>query len=292
MRFSAVAALCAAPLVLAGSLEAEFVSKRGQDIEVRGEASEVSSNKVTIIESTQADVIVIWVNEGGGAATQTVTETKTVTATGGSAVAAATHQVVVGGSSGLVYTPETITAEVGDMVVFTFMSMNHTLTQSTFGEPCVKLAGGMASGFMPNVNNTVVPAPQMAMQVTVATPLWFYCAQTAHCGKGMTFSINPTAEKSQALFKSMAISQNGTGTVSPIAGGTAVASVVAAPATSVAAVASAAASMATGTGSVDAAGACGCSCLCGVAAFPNVAVQGLNSYGGLSGSVAMSALES
>jgi hypothetical protein len=57
------------------------------------------------------------------------------------------------------------------MVIFTFESQNHTATQSAFTSPCVKLAGGMDSGFMPNVNNTVVPAPQMAMQVTVATPL-------------------------------------------------------------------------------------------------------------------------
>lgn len=209
-------------------------------------------------------------------------------------------QVTVGGTAGLVYTPETIEAAVGDMVIFTFMSTNHTLTQSAFATPCDKLAGGMNSGFIPNVNNTVVPAPQMAMQVTVATPLWFYCAQSGHCGKGMTFSINPTAAKSQAMFKSMAIAQNGTGTASPIAGGTAAAaaapaatSVVAAPAAaSVATAPAAAASMATGTGTVDTAGACGCSCLCGVAAFPNVAVQGLNAFGGMSGSMAMSALES
>ena len=37
----------------------------------------------------------------------------------------------------------------------------------------------------------------------------FYCKQKGHCGKGMTFSINPTEEKSQAKFKQMAIDQNG-----------------------------------------------------------------------------------
>jgi plastocyanin len=81
------------------------------------------------------------------------------------------HQVVVGGTAGLVYVPDTIQAAVGDMVIFTFMSNNHTATQSAFAEPCVKLEGGMDSGFMANVNNTVSPAPQMAMQVTVATPI-------------------------------------------------------------------------------------------------------------------------
>lgn len=51
------------------------------------------------------------------------------------------------------------------------MSANHTVTQSAFAEPCKALPGGMDSGFMSNPNNTVVPAPQMAMQVTVATPI-------------------------------------------------------------------------------------------------------------------------
>ena len=57
------------------------------------------------------------------------------------------------------------------MVIFTFMSNNHTATQSAFTTPCEALAGGQDSGFMSNVNNTVSPPPQMAMQVTVATPI-------------------------------------------------------------------------------------------------------------------------
>jgi plastocyanin len=48
------------------------------------------------------------------------------------------------------YNPESITAAVGDMVVFEFMQKNHTATQSTFAEPCKAMAGGMDSGFMPN----------------------------------------------------------------------------------------------------------------------------------------------
>lgn len=80
-------------------------------------------------------------------------------------------QVAVGGSAGLVFVPDTVNAAVGDSVVFVFHSQNHTVTQSTFDTPCVKLKDGMDSGFMPNPNNTIVPPPMMAMQVTVATPL-------------------------------------------------------------------------------------------------------------------------
>jgi len=340
MLFSAVVAMCVAPLVLASSLQADLVARGAIDLEVRTESKEASkpappkesvkeagkgssgsgnnvvvvnqevTQVVNIVQSTTNEIVIIWVNNGGGAATSTVTETKTVTAGSGTGanVAAATHTVVVGGAGGLVFTPESVVAAVGDMVVFTFMSQNHTVTQSAFDTPCKKLAEGMDSGFMPNANNTISPAPQMAMQVTVATPIWFYCRQKAHCGKGMTFSINPTAAKTAAMFKSMAIAQNGTGTVSPIAGGSAAPAAPAAPsaappapapsaaappppANPVAAAPPAGASVAAGTGTVQAGGACACSCLCGVAAFPNAAVQGINSFGGMSGAMPMAMLE-
>ncbi|KAH8596493.1 Cupredoxin [Bisporella sp. PMI_857] len=299
MKYSAVAVLCAAPLVLAGSFFADLTARGQAELEVRSnhesEKKESNNKEVTVVEATNSDIIIIWVNNGGGAATQTITETKTVTAgaTEGAAAAAATHTVTVGGPGGLIYSPESISAAVGDMVVFTFLSNNHTATQSAFDTPCKKLADGVDSGFMANVNNTIVPAPQMAMQVTVATPIWFYCRQTKHCGQGMTFSINPTAEKTQAQFKQLAIAQNGTGTVSPIAGGSAVApppaaATTAAPAAAAPATPPAAAAPATGSGVVGgsgefANGACSCACLCGTAAFPNAAVQGVGAFGGMAG---------
>jgi hypothetical protein len=58
--------------------------------------------------------------------------------------------VQTGMAPALLYTPEAITAAVGDMVMFVFMQKNHTATQSTFAEPCKKMTGGMDSGFMPN----------------------------------------------------------------------------------------------------------------------------------------------
>ena len=105
MRFSAISAICAAPLVLAGSLEAEVLGRRGNHMEVGSnknvvsvkEQSKNNNEKITIVQQTNQDVVIIWVNGGGGAATSTVTETKTVTAaagTGGAvAGAVATHTV-------------------------------------------------------------------------------------------------------------------------------------------------------------------------------------------------------
>ena len=60
---------------------------------------------------------------------------------------------------------------MGDMIQFNFMSQNHTVTQSSFAEPCVALAGGIDSMFMPNPNNTVNPPPTMMVQVTSAGPM-------------------------------------------------------------------------------------------------------------------------
>lgn len=105
----------------------------------------------------------------------------------------------------------------------------------------------------------------------------------------MTFSVNPTAEKSQAMFQQMAIAQKGAGATAAIVGGAGAPSAAAAapPAASgaVAPPANAAAappSMAQGTGN-NVNGACACSCLCGPGSFPNAAVQGVGAFGGVSG---------
>jgi len=314
MRFSAVAALCAAPLALAGTLQADLAA-RGVGIE-----EGLNSGNVVLQSSSITEVIIIWVNNGGGSPTTTVQPQSTFslqgssgsnsnqnagsnqgstgqTSVAGVAASQATHTVVVGGSAGLVYSPDTIEAAIGDMVIFTFLEQNPTATQSAFTTPCEALAGGIDSGFMPNPNGSVTPPPQMAMQVTVATPIWFYCKQKGHCGKGMTFSINPTVNKTQAMFQQMAVAQNGTGSTAVIAGGSSTGG-----SSSVAVAGSAATSSAnsgsvgssgtlvTGTGSLDSTGACDCSCLCGAASFPNAAIQGVGAFGGVPGAMPLNAL--
>jgi hypothetical protein len=105
----------------------------------------------------------------------------------------------------------------------------------------------------------------------------------------MTFSINPTANKTQAMFQQMAIAQNGTGTAAAIVGGAAnsVAATSSAVLSTQTAVANSgstsnnAGNMAAGSGA-GAGGTCSCSCLCGVSSFP-VAAQGVGAVGGMSG---------
>jgi plastocyanin len=177
-------------------------------------------------------LMLLYMNPGGGAQNQivnpqvTVTQTVTVPA-GGQATAIAgidgvtttvqpgstgtmlmggqTHTVTVGGDLGRAYFPADIKANSGDTIIFNFMSQNHTVTQSSFGEPCVPLAGGMDSGFMANPDNTISPPPQVAMQLMTSDPLWMYCAQGDHCSVGMVLSINPSLEQTHAQFQANAI---------------------------------------------------------------------------------------
>lgn len=120
----------------------------------------------------------------------------------------------------------------------------------------------------------------------------FYCRQTGHCGEGMTFSINPTANKTQADFTNLAIQQNGTGSTAGIVTTSAaaasatvsVASAVSAPpAASSVSSSGGSTGLTTGTGTTNSDGSCSCAVICAAGSIPNVAVQGLNSFGGMGG---------
>ena len=67
---------------------------------------------------------------------------ETPTAVASAAVPCRTQYVIVGGQAGLVYTPEFIFAEIGEVIIFHFNTKNHTLTQSTFPQPCAAMPGG------------------------------------------------------------------------------------------------------------------------------------------------------
>jgi hypothetical protein len=67
-----------------------------------------------------------------------------------------TLKVVVGGSS-LVYTPPSLSGvKDKDTIIFLFLQVNHTVTQSSFAMPCMLATNGFKSGFMPS-NGTRVP---------------------------------------------------------------------------------------------------------------------------------------
>jgi plastocyanin len=107
--------------------------------------------------------------------------------------------VTVGGKIGdtdtieVAYTPEFVTANVGDTIVFTFKQLNHTVTQSSFDDPCSPLTGGFDSGFVPVATNATEFLTTATFTVNDTSPVWVYCRQTGHCQKGMVFAINPGA---------------------------------------------------------------------------------------------------
>jgi len=132
------------------------------------------------------------------------------------------HQVVVGGSAGLVYTPSNITAQPGDTVTFQFQQKNHTATQSSFAVPCRELAltstsgqVGFDSGFNPVAANSTT-FPTYTIQINDTAPVWVYCRQTGHCGEGMVFSVNAiaTGPNNFGAFQASAKQQNGSATSS------------------------------------------------------------------------------
>lgn len=131
-------------------------------------------------------------------------------------VSATTIKVTVGSADGksLTYTPNDITADVGTLVEFTFLPKNHTVTQSSFGDPCHPLDGGFFSGFNPT--KSVAPNT-FTITVKDPKPIWFYCSQTKgdHCQKGMVGAINaPKSGKTLAAF-TLAASNASTSTFPP-----------------------------------------------------------------------------
>jgi plastocyanin len=120
---------------------------------------------------------------------------------------AATQSVTVGDGSKLEFNPPSVTAAVGDIIEFEFKTKNHSVSQSTFAQPCQFKSGGVDSGFRATAADATSFA-KWSFEVKTTEALWFFCAQLApadHCQKGMVFAINPTADKSFEAYKAAAI---------------------------------------------------------------------------------------
>jgi len=107
------------------------------------------------------------------------------------------------GEGGLTFKPDKVTAEVGSFVRFTFFPQNHTLTQASFDSPCSPLEGGINSGFIPTKAGDN-PKKTFVVEVMDDKPMFFYCAQDAHCQSGMAMAINPSDQNTLDDFVSAA----------------------------------------------------------------------------------------
>jgi len=167
---------------------------------------------IIIIEVVVINIDITVIN----GATQTVTTTvnnppasipppgtsSTSTATASSP--AQTHLVQVGVAGELMYGPNQLNASLGDIVRFEFLKLNHTVTQSSFAEPCTKIGGGFDSGFNFFNPNNVTDSGTFTTDFIVNTtsPLWFYCRQSvpkSHCHAGMVLGVNPGNKFAQFL---------------------------------------------------------------------------------------------
>jgi hypothetical protein len=149
------------------------------------------------------------------------------------AQAAITIPVQVGKGGALTFVPNDIKANVGDSIEFSFfpkvrplpfpsshlvhkliLSQNHSVTQSSFANPCHPLAGGFFSTFIPT--NSSESSETFTIVVNDTKPIWIYCAQTvkSHCQSGMVASINaPATGNTLAAFTLKA--SNATDSTSP-----------------------------------------------------------------------------
>jgi plastocyanin len=94
------------------------------------------------------------------------------------------------GAGGLTYTPNNITANIGDTVMFVWAAgaSNHTVTQSTKETICTKKDA--ATAFISGNHNGPFT---FNVSVTDTAPMWFFCAIGKHCQGGMYGVINSPA---------------------------------------------------------------------------------------------------
>jgi plastocyanin len=103
------------------------------------------------------------------------------------------YNVNVGGNQQFIFTPTTVRAIPGDVVQFTFLDLNHTVTSGDpFGEGCTP-SYVFNSGFIP-VSNSTNSKPTFSVVITNTLPIPVYCAQAQHCQNGMTMVINASLD--------------------------------------------------------------------------------------------------
>ncbi|KAK7035644.1 hypothetical protein R3P38DRAFT_3483541 [Favolaschia claudopus] len=158
---------------------------------------------------------------------------------------AETTHVVNVGVEGSFFTPPTLSAGLNDTVLFVFGGDIHSVTQSSFSSPCIRLTGGFDSGFNGRGPNFDQPAPVWALTIVnvseraclfprpflllhfVTVPvadeypppaIWFFCQAsqpTSHCASGMVGVINPPSIAMYQQFVSAAKLVTGTPKPSP-----------------------------------------------------------------------------
>lgn len=115
--------------------------------------------------------------------------TSSAAATVATSASGKTVHVVAVGQSGLTFSPNAITAAVGDIVEFQFYPQAHSVAQSSFKAPCAPINDtAFFSGQIPSTSGMAAKTYQLEINSTA--PIWFYCATAKHCESGMAGVIN------------------------------------------------------------------------------------------------------
>ncbi|KAI1330568.1 hypothetical protein F5Y16DRAFT_338240 [Xylariaceae sp. FL0255] len=144
------------------------------------------------------------------------------------------HVVSVSSPSGaLAFSPNSITAAVGDMVQYQFQAGNHSVVQSNFDNPCEPIqfnnasAVGFFSGYMDvAAGSSTGNVPVYTIMINATTPMWVYCSQAKHCQAGMSMVINEdtTANATRSLANYQSASKAVAQSLDPLSAGTATSS--------------------------------------------------------------------
>jgi len=117
---------------------------------------------------------------------------------------AATQIIDVGKGSSLAFSPNSLTAAVGDTLEFHFYSGSggHSVVSSTFDSPCVPAPGAFFSGYQmaDSTGDTT-----FVVNVTSTDPIWFYCSLASHCQEGMAGVVNPPSGQTLADYTNAAM---------------------------------------------------------------------------------------
>ncbi len=123
-------------------------------------------------------------------------------------VQAAHYEVTVGKGGQLKFEPESLKAEVGDTIRYSFYAkvctelcylihglgltclQNHSVVQSSFAAPCQPLKDGFFSAFVPTASPDTPSRTTFTITLGDKNPKWIYCSQADHCKKGMVHAIN------------------------------------------------------------------------------------------------------
>ncbi|KAF2826043.1 hypothetical protein CC86DRAFT_293678, partial [Ophiobolus disseminans] len=151
----------------------------------------------------------------------------------------ATMMVTVAANNKFQFTPNSITAQPGDMVDFSFVSQNHSVVSSNANRPCQPQRNAIYSDFQPvaapasggngrnrgkgnrNNNRQAGNTPMFMVPVTDTDAIYIYCSQAQHCQEGMIMVINPSENAAVQQYANKAA--NARNNVSPrggVSGGT------------------------------------------------------------------------